>query len=320
MTKNEKPRLNGRLSLANGRESFGNRKIATSDPGSSENRPPAFPDMCGWKSVSYTNQFPAMRDNPLEMVDRCQTAFSALDSSFRRQRRELMALIYGFAMIARDDPATMEGFMKKPFWKHRKYKVQSGILQLAMQYCLKAPNDDPKYGRACTYARGLSEFFDKAIPMEEIPDLIEKAGGIEKLAGPEVYRHADDPRNSRAASTGAAHRSQSVSENRGEAEGQDEPSVEVHASPHADVLELDVLADAGTDPTPIGNRPARASAPKPDWSCQILVELSPKQMSRAMNCRENERVKIVATVSGEPGKWRAFDATSVKKLPARDLP
>jgi hypothetical protein len=289
-------------------ESFGNRKVASEHERTTKRKTPKFPEMSGFASMSYKEQFPEMKRHPLEMVDRCQTAFTRLETSFRRQRYEMVALVYGFALIARDDPATLSAFKEKPFWEHRKYTVNSGVLQLAMQYCLSAPNDSTMYGRACTYARALSSFFDQDVPMEKIPKLIEDAGGLDKLARQNGDPDAPDPRGKKRPTSAAR-------------------AVVLDSDARVDRDVHRELSDDSDDDLPNGSSERQGSAPmddpatqrrgrsahppQPDWTRQALVDMGTKRLARATSYPDGTIVSFDAIITGEPGEWRKFEAISL---------
>lgn len=272
-----------------------------------------FPDMSGFESMSYKSFFSKMKENPLQIVDRCQTAFFSLETNFLRQRYELMALIYGFAMIVRDDEAMMRAFLQKPFWKDHTYRLGKNVLRMAFQYCLMSKNGDPTYHRACTYARALSGFFKENIPMEKIPALIEKGRGIEKLARQNAKEGLDDD-DSDAAS---------------------EEMEEIHLPPDE---AMDELNEPESDPaTPIGGgmngkwdsfsdlddgdkappdhrETFEVRPPKLNPASDLVLDLTPAFMKKAMRCEEGRKIRIIAVVSGEKGTWRSVRAESLKLL------
>jgi hypothetical protein len=272
-----------------------------------------FPDMSGFESMSYKSFFSEMKENPLQIVDRCQTAFFSLETNFLRQRYELIALIYGFAMIVRDDEAMMRAFLQKPFWKQRSYKPGKSVLRMAFQYCLMSKNGDPTYHRACTYARALSGFFKEDIPMEKIPALIEKGRGIEKLARQNAKEGSDDD-DSDAASEEMEEIDLPLDELIDE---QEEPEG-VPAVPIGGGLndKRDFFSDLDDgDKAPLDHRETfEVRPPKLNPASDLVLDLTPAFMKKAMRFEEGRRIKIIAVVSGEKGSWRSFTAESLKLL------
>lgn len=270
-----------------------------------------FPEMSGFESMSYKSFFSKMKENPLQTVDQCQTAFFSLETNFLRQRYELMALIYGFAMIVRDNDAMMREFLKKPFWKDHTYKLGKDVLRMAFQYCLMSRSNDSTYHRACAYARGLSGFFKEGIPMENIPALIEKAGGIEKLASPDAKPRSDAPHDEAIAREmeEADHPQDELMDER-----ESEPSTPVVDGRNGKWDFPDDDLDNENKAMPDYPETLEIRPPKLNPARDLVLDLSPKYMKRAMRCEKGRRIQIIAVVSGDEGTWRSFKAESLKVL------
>lgn len=292
-------------------ENLGNLKIQPRRDDGPERSSQDFPDMSGFESMSYKKYFAEMKVAPLDVVDRCQTALFSLDTNFLRQRYELMALNYGFAMIVRDDEALMASFRAKPFWKDRRYKPNKNILRMVFQYCLMTSKGDPKYHRACTYARALSGFFNDNVPMEQIPSLIEEAGGIEKLA--ELNKKSPKEEDVQLAPDKEYEDDSSDTSDNSNSEVEDDDQVEVRPQADDDLFgDLD-HGDASS------SRPRAAAVFRPPKLAEgeyIYVAMTPAQEKKTLRCgnEETHEVLIKATVSGKDGEFRKVVATKVTRL------
>lgn len=291
-------------------ENLGDLKIPARQRDGLERQLRNFPNMSGFESMSYKTFFSTMKEDPLRTVDQCQTAFLSLETNFRRQLYELLALIYGFALIVRDDEEMMWEFLQKPFWKDHTYKLGKNVLRMAFQYCLMSKMGDKIYHRACTYERCLSSFFEESVPMEKIPALIEEAGGIEELACQNAKLRSGDPHGE------TFPREMDEVDHRPDQET-DEPETESATPPGGNNNDkwnfLNDLDDGNK--TPADHREAReVRPPKVNPASDLILDLSPKHMKRAMRCEEGSKIQIIAVVSGEKGRWRSFRAESLKLL------
>lgn len=281
--------------MGSGSHSLGNLNFESSKAGPLRTRP-SFPTYGTLEAIDYTQYFSIMKTDPLATIDECKVAFVSLDRSFRRQRYELIALIYGFATLARADEDLRHGFMQKQFWEGRTYKLsEENILRLAMQFCLEARQGSTLYHRALTYARALSGFFEDGQPMEDIPDLIEEAGGIEKLA-----------LNNRGGSS-------YVEQVRSAAKNSRDAAAVQHLDSSANE---DDEKFAGT-----GKKTRKISSYKPTINLdeQILIESSEKLMSKLFAQSDKKNFKIWGTIEKDDDGWYVLRAKSVKRFNVEDV-
>jgi hypothetical protein len=296
-----KRRKNGKRSEAHGAvENLGNLKIEARRGDGPTKPSQKFPNIAAFAEVSYTKFFREMRENPLQVVDECQKAFLQFHTSIRRQLYELVALIYGFAVILREDESMRAGFLQKSFWKDRTYQKKN-YLRMAFQFCLNTSQGEADYHRALTYARALSDFFRNDIPMEDIPALIEEANGIEKLAQLEKKRRKE------------AEGTQ-VADEEDEDELLDQPIGGVDDEPDDERRKQadDIFADLDD-----GNRPPssnRSIALRPrNWDprCDLVVSMKPAQLEEAMSSRRGQKLQLDLIVS-DTGDWLTFKVQKMR--------
>lgn len=262
------------------------RRVDGPDKSSTE-----FPDISTFASMSYAEYFDEMRENPLIVVDECQKAFFQFQTGIRRQLYELVALIYGFAQILYADEATRTSFLQRPFWEDRTYKKKD-YLRMAFQFCFKAAQGEPSYHRACTYARALEGFFKESIPMEDIPALIENAGGIEKLA--RLNKKRSDGENTTTSP---------------EEEVADDPFIDGDDEEGAKRQRPadDFLGDLDDDTSPSSRkRPLALQPPNWDPSRDLVVSMEPTELEEAMSCRRGRKLRLDLIVADKVGEWPTF--------------
>lgn len=278
-------------------EKLGVLKIQPRRLGESDNSSTEFPDISAFASMSYTEYFREMRENPLAVVDECQKAFFQFQTSIRRQLYELVALIYGFALILHSDEATRASFLKKPYWENHAYKKKDH-LRMAFQFCLKASKGESNYGRACTYARALSSFFKQGVPMEEIPDLIEKHGGIEELAQKNKKRLEGE---SKALPPGDEGEPNPTIDEDDDSESERQPPL------------YDFLADLDDGKSSSPRKRSLASQP-PNWdpSRNLVVSMEPTELQQAISGRRGGKLRLDLIVVDRVGGWSTFKVENMR--------
>ena len=139
----------------------------------------------------------------LSFLRECRDRLNKVEGGFNKQKYEALADAYNYAQyIAEDEDAFQELAEDEFFADRRKTLKQEDALRLAMVFLLEA-DAGPLYERACNYTRALQPFFRDKIEAEEIPDLIEDAGGIERLYRDVIEREKRESRGLQIEATNA---------------------------------------------------------------------------------------------------------------------
>ena len=127
------------------------------------------------------------KDGVMAYVLNLRKESETIERGYHQQRRIIVAKAYALAFVLQGKRSKRDEFYADDFWNGRKKDPQKGsILRNVMVFVLGS-HDGPDYDRACSYAKGLEEAFVTNVDPDQIPAIIDRAGGLEKL-----YRAAVD--------------------------------------------------------------------------------------------------------------------------------
>lgn len=124
-----------------------------------------------------------MDSKPVETFGVFSKAFSGFESSVGSKRGIFIALVVAFYYLIMKSRVVREAFLNDAFFDGKSMEfLEDRLLLSVFRFALKAPTSGPLYDRARVYANAMAEAVAEKIDPLDIPELIKKAGGIDRLS------------------------------------------------------------------------------------------------------------------------------------------
>lgn len=129
------------------------------------------------------NMLKRMEGEPVGTFGRFRETFSGFEASVGSKRGVFIALVVAFYYVILKSRAARHAFLKDAFFDGKSIDfLEDRLLLSAFRYALKASTSGPLYDRARVYGIAMEEAVAKKIDPLVIPELIKKAGGIDRLS------------------------------------------------------------------------------------------------------------------------------------------